>query len=519
MIAFVDPAKTIARNSLWSLMDSLLGMGSSFACAIAVARVMGPEKLGYYSYLVWLTTAAGWFATFGIPGAIRRYAAEAIGRGQFGRARAIVQATFRIQLYVAVPAVIAGIILVLRFAAPLHRTFALLTVISILPFLLYSIPAAAISASEDLRPNVRASIVSTLITGGGTAFSLIFDWGLPGLAASMVAARTADFVLRQIFYVRIYSRFPKTDPDPDERLPPELKRQIVRFCWQASLITGLEVMVWDRSEILFLEHYSPIVQVAFYSMAFNHSQYLLMLPRVAAAAASATISVEQGRDATRTSGLAVGTMRVLALICIPAAFGMGALAGPLYRILYDTRYLDAIPVFAVISILTIGKALQLPARMLMTATERQSTVVIWAVALGAVNVALNMILIPSHGAVGAAVSKGIIQTIGCLTIWWIVAVSFRVRLPVSRLARITASGAIMFVIVRTLAAALPPPAAVVIGPVVGFAIVLVLFRLLRCLDPADRAILKAFEPRLPRRLRGIWGVVVAFLFRSPSRLE
>src|SRR5580765_443619 len=37
-------AKTIARNSLWALADSTLGMVSSFGCSIAVARVMGPDQ-------------------------------------------------------------------------------------------------------------------------------------------------------------------------------------------------------------------------------------------------------------------------------------------------------------------------------------------------------------------------------------------------------------------------------------------------------------------------------------------
>ena len=40
-------AKTIARNSLWSLADSLLGMVSSVGCSVAVARVMGLDQLGY----------------------------------------------------------------------------------------------------------------------------------------------------------------------------------------------------------------------------------------------------------------------------------------------------------------------------------------------------------------------------------------------------------------------------------------------------------------------------------------
>jgi len=74
-------AKTIARNSLWSLADSLLGMVNSFACSVAVARAMGPEQLGYYNIVTWMASMAGWIAAFGIPAATRTFTAEAMGRG------------------------------------------------------------------------------------------------------------------------------------------------------------------------------------------------------------------------------------------------------------------------------------------------------------------------------------------------------------------------------------------------------------------------------------------------------
>lgn len=504
--------RTIARNSLWSLSDSLLGMVNSLGCSIAVARVMGPEKLGYYQYIVWLTAMASWIAAFGIPAATRRFAAEAIGRGDFALARTIVRATSRVQLYFAMVATLGGMGAVYFLVPRVHWSFAFVTMVSVLPFLMYGIPSAAISATEDLAPNVKASLVSTVVAGGTTAAALVFHWGLPGLAASILAARTVDYVLRQIIYKRIFSTFP--DDGAEARIPDELKAKIRQFCWQVTIVTALEIVVWDRSEMFFLERYSTIVQVAFYSLGFNLSQNLLMLPRVATTAAAATIAVQQGRDPGQTSGLAIGTMRVLALICIPAAFGMSALAEPILRIAYGAKYLPAIPVLGLLAIFTLGKALQLPARQLLMHTDRQGLLVKWGAALAVLNVGLDLFFIINRGggAMGAAIAKSIVLGVAAVSVWWIVAVSFRVRLPLGRLARMFVASVIMFVAVKAVVRAVPPLAAVVLGPPLGVVLILGLFRLLRCLSPEDREPLRSLGRKIPGRLRGGWTRIVEFLF-------
>jgi O-antigen/teichoic acid export membrane protein len=508
-------AKTIARNSLWSLADSMLGMVSSFACSIAVARVMGPDQLGYYNVVTWMANMAGWIAAFGIPNATRTYAGEAIGRGDHAMARAIVEITFRIQLYLALAAVAVGMVVVFVAVPPVHRTFAILAVLSILPFLMYTIPSAGITATEDLAPNVRASLISTLVIGGGTALALIFGWGLPGLTAAMLASRTVDFLLRQWFYHRIYAAFPV--PAADTKLPPELKKRIISFCKQATFMTILEIVVWERSEVFFLQKFSTMAQVSFFSQPFNWvSQWLLLLPRIVASAAGASIAAQQGRDPARTASLAIGSTRALALISLPAAFGLSALASPVIRVLLGAKYLPCIGVFALLAVMTLGKAIQLPARQLLVSTDRQHLLVRWGVVLCVINLVLDFALIPGRGAMGAAIAKGVILMTGGASIWWIVSVSFRAKLPLAILARMVAASAGMFAVVRALVAVLPPLPALVVGPPVGIAAIVVLYRVLRCLDPADRDILTAMGRKLPGRARPAFAAMVGFMFPAAS---
>jgi O-antigen/teichoic acid export membrane protein len=50
-----DNTRTIARNSFWYGLELLFGLCAALVTSVAVARVMGPERLSYYQLMVWLT--------------------------------------------------------------------------------------------------------------------------------------------------------------------------------------------------------------------------------------------------------------------------------------------------------------------------------------------------------------------------------------------------------------------------------------------------------------------------------
>jgi O-antigen/teichoic acid export membrane protein len=53
-----DNAKTITRNSFWYAVDASAATIVMLIASVPVARVMGPEVLGHYIFLVFMTTIA-----------------------------------------------------------------------------------------------------------------------------------------------------------------------------------------------------------------------------------------------------------------------------------------------------------------------------------------------------------------------------------------------------------------------------------------------------------------------------
>ena len=123
----------ILRNSLWMSLDTTLSFLLAFASSIAVARYLGPVKVGHYSYAVWLTSVAGALACYGIPTGARKYVAEYYGRGEPGLALAVLRYMLRLQLLLTLGLMCFTVTFVWVMSPAEMRVFHLLTCLSIAP--------------------------------------------------------------------------------------------------------------------------------------------------------------------------------------------------------------------------------------------------------------------------------------------------------------------------------------------------------------------------------------------------
>ena len=57
--------------------------------SIAIARTLGPSKMGYIIYVAWIASVVGSLGGLGIPATTQKYMAEFLGMGDRGTARHI----------------------------------------------------------------------------------------------------------------------------------------------------------------------------------------------------------------------------------------------------------------------------------------------------------------------------------------------------------------------------------------------------------------------------------------------
>jgi O-antigen/teichoic acid export membrane protein len=513
-------ARTVARNTLWSGLDLIVDLLLPPITAILVARAMGPAKLGAFAYILWISTIAATLGNLGIPMAARKYMVDYAGQRRPDVVLAILRVGLVFQAAIAAVVTGAGLCWVWVFLPPEDRIFATLAILAILPSAMMGVATAVNSTMEQLGPNVIASVVGGLINTAGILATLALDWDLVGLAASLLAGRSADTGLRWLLTLRRLPKYlsslgpsegwtPKRSP-----LPPGLSRELSRFCAQSTVLLLLALIVWNRSEMIFLKWFCGLHEVAYYSVAFGLALVPSQIAGPFAKAADTSLFAERGRNVDRGRHVAELYWRYMAMIVLPACFGLAAVSGPLIRVLYGARYYDAVPVLALAAVFGIAAPLGLPASSLATAGGGQGLLVRCGLVAAVVTIVLDVVLVRSHCAVGGALANGLGQTVSTIIIWVFVARRFGFRVAPRFAVRVALAALGMAAVVLGVVHVLPDLAALVVGPLIGVATYAVLLKAGRVVEAEDVDRLLAVERLFPGRARPYYRKLV-FQLASP----
>lgn len=506
-------SRTIAKNSVWSALDLVINLAFALVGSVLVARLMGPEKLGRYNYILWIANITGVVVSFGIPLATRKYAAEFIGKGDLVLAHTIVRVTTRIQLLMGIVLVGAWLLWTSFRMPEEQKAYTAVAVLSILPYMMTSLLSQANMAAEDFRSNAVASLVSSTVGFVGLIAALALGWDLLGLTMALLVSRLTDYGFRLAAFRRYFPALPDhAEAGGWSALPPELRKRLLRFCWDSSVLQVINIVVWNRSQLIFLERYCDIREVSYYSLGFNVIEKIGLIPQVFVSAAGASVMVGYGRDGGASAGRVTGyALRYVALITLPLLLGAAAVSDPFIRSLYGGRYLPAVLPFALQALLGVPRTFFLPFRQLLIAGDHQNFLVRWGLLSAVVVLALNYLLIPSGGAVGASVANGVGQLVAVAGAWAFAARRYRIPVAWRAIAGIGGAAGVSCGAAALAARIQPPQAALPISIVTGAVLFPLFLRMSSSLNREDRSRLMEFERHLPAPLRGFFRKAVEFL--------
>lgn len=495
--------RTVLRNTAWTSVDLAFDMLSPMVTSVLVARVMGPTRLGAYAYVLWVAGMAVALGTLGIPTAVSRYVPDYLARRRPELAWAVVREAFRLQVLTMGGVVVAGLLLVFGAASADARVYASLAVLSIFPAGLLGIATAVNSSFEDVRSNVVPSVSGILTNVSGVVASLVFGWGLVGLAGALLAGRCVDAGLRFGLMSRnlpghlARRDFSLVEIRRDEALPPALRSELLAFCGQSTTLLLLQLVVWNRSEMFFLKRFCDLREIAFFSLAFAFGLVPQHLAGPFVKAATTTLFAEQGRGAEWMRRFAESMWRYSSLLVWPAAVGLAAVGGPLLRVLYGVKYADALPAFVLAAALSgLPRLAEAPTR-LVTVLGGQGTLVRWGLASACVTLCLDLWLVPRYCALGGSAANGLGQTVATIGVCAIAVRRFGFRLRWGFNLRVVAASAVMGLAVIALTSRLPDVVALLAGPIAGVVVYALAVRALGVLDADDAERLRSLEPAAP----------------------
>jgi O-antigen/teichoic acid export membrane protein len=501
--------KTIAKNAGWYGLENIISAVIGMFTSIVIARDLGPSKLGYLVYVMWIASVVSNLGGLGIPSTTSKYMAEFLGKGDRGTARYIYFRTLMLQILMASLATIGVLFWVLKDADTGYKLAAGFIVLSIWPSMVNTISAMANVATEELSRNLPASVISTIVYFAAIAATVLFHWGVVGVGASYFVSRSVDFLVRLFPTMKYVLSWETTHIQPHG-----LAKRMMTFAWQSVATMVVALIVWNRSEVVLLKYLcSDIRQVAFYSVAFGMADRLLLGASVFGSATSTTIFAQYGRDRSRLAHITASAFRYLALTTIPLHFIATGLAAPALLLLYGNKYRDAALVVTLAPVLCMFKAFMGPVQSLLQSAERQ-VYVIWATVIaGVVDMGVAWLLIPAHGAVGACIGSGAAQILAFGIMWAVGIRFFKVKLPWILVAKVTFISLLASLAGHYVALRFAPLWAIVWGGSASLAVLFTLFYFMRVLEPEDRRRFGVLATILPKPMAAPFRRLGAILVR------
>jgi O-antigen/teichoic acid export membrane protein len=272
-----------------------------------------------------------------------------------------------------------------------------------------------------------------------------------------------------------------------ERVAVRLEPAFVRRLLLAGLPLALGftvTTVYAQLDIVLLQLFKNFQMVGWYSAANKYVDAVAWIPQSAMGVVFPALSLLGARDRRRLAFAYEKSFKVLAILGLPLAVGLGVMAA---SIVHFTRgFEQSIPALQILAPSVVLLFVNNAFIYTLTAINRQLDFTRLALFTLAVNVVLNLALIPPFGYLGAAAASTITEAALFAGGWWFLARQ-RLSLPViGSIGRVLVSVLVMGVIVYLIRAW---PLALVI--IVGAAVYLLALVGLRAVNAEEWSIIRA----------------------------
>ena len=386
--------------------SDLAGKGAQLLIVVVAARRLSREDFGLFA----LGTTLGWIAAVATDFGIQLHVARAVAQG-FANLKRILLTWFRIRLWTS-----AAALVVLGAGLFLTQTVPQAALLMLLLVLVYLLNGLTEFLYYLFRGSSRSDIESTLTLGqklSACLAGLAALWWKPtvlalSLALLVTSTATLLYSLRHAYALgRSETRLAASPPDaPLPRIGREFVHDVLPI--GAGIVLSA---LYFRVDLFLVEFWRGTAAVGLYNAVFRLVEALRLFPAaVLAVALPVLCRAADRRPLTRVTLLV--TLSGLAL-----TIGLWFSADQVIVLLYGDRYDIAVPVFRILLLGFPLMSLNYALTHQLVGWHRHGFYAAVAAAALAVNVALNVLLIPESGIVGAAwttVWTEVVVSLGCL---------------------------------------------------------------------------------------------------------
>jgi O-antigen/teichoic acid export membrane protein len=427
------------NNGLVNSGASIITSICSILGSIFIVRALSVSDYGQFSYYLWLAGFISTIGTLNFPLTITKVVSELKGAGENKEAkRLIIRISiilFFINFIVTIGLIIFGI-----FLQQENKSIVWLIALILIPNALLSIFRSSLWGNQKYifvsASNITASVISLILIIAGYVYYKNFIW----FVFSNLLMNLLQFIILGLYlgksHIKNIAKY-----FCNFSIKPSTKVVFYGFAIPAAVDMVINLIVYQRSEVFFLERFRDISEVGFYSFSFTIFWLLLGTGWALINGYYPAISHAYGAKNWTNIQLKINQGTLIGLFyAIPVVFGSLSAVKPLINLLYGQKMILAVPISRV---LLLGV---FPGMIVgMTGLTLSAIGGIWdRVKVGLfviiLHLSLSRLLIPKYGAISAASINLLSQVINAILFYLILKKKFKLSLPISQILKMTLAG-------------------------------------------------------------------------------
>ena len=389
---------TVARNTVWAFGGQIATRLIQLGASMVLARTLETSGFGDFGYLVAVLTFFQFLGDLGVE----KISLREIARDPTGADR-LVGATMGLRAVLSIgAAAIAAAFLYAAAPSPRLARLGALACLS-LPFNLASIYPAYYQAVLRVKKGAWISVVQGAIGSGFLLAGALLPSLLPSIEERRLEAVVIAFALAPLATLGVSAWLARGDLRPGIRGGRAVWGRLLRegaplafntICLLASLRAD-QVILRSVKGAAPLGQYVAALRLL---DAFSVVPTVLLVSAFPLMARFDRVAPERFIETTRY------TCKLLATIVLPVALAVSLLAEPILGTLFGEPYVPAAPTLAILVWSLFFAFSGMVISDAITAAGRQAIFLGLSVFTTAVNIGLNLLLIPRYGARGAAIA-------------------------------------------------------------------------------------------------------------------
>ena len=405
----------IFKNSLWNLILFVCQGLNGVVTSILLARYLGPELMGEYSFIIWIIGVVVILVGIGLPNAVTKFISELIGSKDKESAQAIYAKLSQMQFILSVLITLVLIGIFCSRLYPPQRDYYIITFLSLCPLCMSAFFSSAFYGLQNFK---ITSIVGSFINLIQLIITIAFVALGFGLRALLAIPLISSLLYALLLAYYLYPTFSIISPF---KMPKEFKNRIISYTLSVYWTIVLSLIVWQKSEIFFLKIYSTSEAIAFYNIAFNIALIMMGLTALFSTVIFPVFSSCYGAgDREGIQKVYNKSIKAIFIFYLPICIIVIVAAKPIVSVMYSSQFLAVSPLLIILMASSIFSALGILFANLILAVNRADIQAKYVTLIALTNIILDFILIPHYGATGAALANSAIRIMS-FPIWmWII---------------------------------------------------------------------------------------------------